>query len=365
MGIIGLQDKNLYYIGGAVRDEILGEKIFDIDMVYTGDAVEYAKTIRDAEILKINEKFGTIKIKLEGREIDIASTRSETYPAPGHLPEVKNIGCALKEDVLRRDFTINALAKSTLTGEIIDYTSGLDDIKSKTLRVLHDNSFIEDPTRIVRGLKFSVRFGFQYDEHTRRLQQDYLKNINYDMSYKRLKKELEQTFNLNSQLAFDKFIQEGIYKLIAPQNFIPPKINIEELVKIYKPDCIWIVYAGLLDDISSLPLTKAEKKIADDYRAVKDKNLTSYMEIYEAFHGLNIESVLMYAAAKDAAPVVRYLDYLRNIKLEITGADLKNLNIKPSEKYKKCFKEVLKEKFKNPAMTKSEEIEIAKLFLGI
>ncbi len=360
-----IKNKNLYYIGGIVRDELLGKESFDIDVTYVGNAIEYAKTLTNTEILQINEPFGTVRVKSDGCEIDIASTRSEVYPQKGHLPVVKDIGCSLKEDILRRDFTINALAKSTLTGEIIDYTTGLDDIKNKTLRVLHDDSFIDDPTRIIRGLKFSVRFGFKYDEHTKMLQQDYLKNINYDMSYKRLKKELVETFNLNSLKAFDIFVKEGLYKLIAPQNFILPKVNIEELVKIYKPSCIWIVYVGLLPDISSLPLTKIEKKIVDDYNSIKDKSLAGDAEIYQAFNGLNLETVLMYAAVKDIVPARRYLDYLKDIKLEITGEDLKSLGVKPSGKYQECFNFILGKKFKNPALDKAQEIQLAKEFFGL
>ena len=110
MSIINLQDKNLYYIGGVVRDEILGIKSFDIDITYAGNAIDFAHTIPNAEILQVNPPFGTVRIKLNGEEIDIASTRNETYPQKGHLPQVKDIGCSLKEDILRRDFTINALA---------------------------------------------------------------------------------------------------------------------------------------------------------------------------------------------------------------------------------------------------------------
>ena len=213
MDIINIQDKNLFFIGGVVRDELLGKENFDIDLTYQGDAIEFAKTIDNAEIVQINKPFGTVRIKLNNEEIDIASTRNEIYPQKGHLPEVNNIGCSLKDDILRRDFTINALAKSTLTNEIIDYTNGLEDLKNKTLRVLHDESFIDDPTRIVRGLKFAIRFGFELDEHTKKLQDEYLKNINYDMSFKRLKKELIETFNLNSTEAFDRFIKQNIYKI--------------------------------------------------------------------------------------------------------------------------------------------------------
>ena len=186
MNIININDNSnkLFYIGGVVRDEILGKKSFDIDITYVGNAIEYCSKF--GEVIQENPDFGTIKVNVDGKEVDFASTRSESYPHKGHLPVVEKIGCSLKEDVMRRDFTINALAKSVTTGEIVDYVGGLKDIKNKKLRVLHDESFIDDPTRIIRGLKFSVRFGFELEEHTKRLQDVYLSNINYDMSYKRV-----------------------------------------------------------------------------------------------------------------------------------------------------------------------------------
>ncbi|MCM1339356.1 MAG: hypothetical protein NC191_06770 [Muribaculaceae bacterium] len=364
---MNIRNQNLFYIGGVVRDELLGKDSFDIDITYVGNAIEFAKTIPNAEILQINEPFGTVKIKLEGQEIDIASTRNETYPQKGHLPLVKNIGCSLKEDILRRDFTINALAKSTLTGEIIDYTTGLEDIKNKTLRVLHNNSFIDDPTRILRGLKFSVRFGFELSPKTKSLQDKYLQNINYDMSYKRLKKELMETFNLNSWVGFEKFVNDGMYKLIAPQEFKLPKTNLEKLINKYNPDHPWIIYIGLLPDISNLPLTKTEKKIVEDYKKIAQTLNLSQKEkeyvipdykIYKAFEGVNIESILM-LATKDEKLVEKYLDKLRQIKPEITGKDLQALGIPPSSKYSEIFDYILKEKLKNPKLTKAQEIELA------
>lgn len=364
MKIINLKYKNLFFIGGIVRDELIGTKNFDIDITYAGNAIEFAKTIPDAEILQVNEPFGTVRIKLDGEEIDIASTRYETYPQKGHLPFVENIGCSLKEDILRRDFTINAMAKNTLTSEIIDYTTGLEDIKNKKLRVLHDNSFIDDPTRIVRGLKFSVRFGFELDEHTKKLQDEYLKNINYDMSYKRLKKELIETFNLNSNKAFEKFVNEKIYKLIAPQEFNLPKINLEKLITQHNPNYPWIIYIGLLPDISNLPLTKQEKKIVEDFQNLKHKTFNSDFEIYKTFTNLNPESIIMYATI---APKIteKYFDKLQNIKLEITGAQLQELGISPSEEYQKCFDFILTHKIENPQITKPEEIQLAKKYFNI
>ena len=379
-------------------------------MTYDGDAIEFAKTIKDAEIIQINEPFGTVRVRLKngthpnppskGREleIDIASTRSETYPQKGHLPVVDKIGCSLKDDVLRRDFTINAMAKSTLSGEIIDYTGGLEDIKNKKLRVLHDGSFIDDPTRILRALKFAVRFGFELDEHTAKLQKSYLENINYDMSYKRLKKELIETFNLNRWDAFERFINQGIYKLIAPQEFKLPEYDFSDLINNIRNFChseldsesskmcmdyknIWIIYVGLLPDISALPLTKAEKNIVDKYRDLAillpshktilnrfvrqnvQNDIVTDFEIYKMFKNIPVESVIMYSTINHEV-VEHYLNDLKDIELEISGDDLKDLGITPSQKYQECFDFVLREKIANPELTKQDEIMLAKEFFN-
>ena len=374
---MNLKDQNLYYIGGVVRDEILGLPSFDIDLTYNGDAIKFAKNLPNAEILQINEPFGTVRIKLDGKEIDIASTRSESYPQKGHLPIVDKIGCSLKEDVLRRDFTINAMAKSTLTGKIIDYTGGLNDIKTKTLRVLHNNSFIDDPTRILRMLKFAVRFGFEPDEHTQKLQNEYLSNINYDMSYQRLKKELMETFNLNIYEAFKRFVNQGIYKLISPLEFELPKYDFSPLIEQFLPDNIWIIYVGLLPDISNLPLTKEEKQIVDEFRKLKKlcppleggpKSLISRwgndFEIYKTFKNIPPESVVMYSTINPEV-VEKYLYNLKDIEILINGNDLKNLGIEPSPKYQKCFDYILKKKISNPKLSKDDEIKLAKEFFNL
>lgn len=354
MNIINIKDKNLFYIGGVVRDCLLAKEAVDIDITYVGNAIEYCSKF--GEVLQENPDFGTVRVKVDGVEVDFASTRSESYPCKGHLPVVEKIGCSLKEDVLRRDFTINALAKNTLTGEIVDYTGGLDDLKNKKLRVLHDESFIDDPTRIIRGLKFSVRFGFELDEHTRKLQDEYLSAVNYDMSYKRVKKELVETFNLNSQLAFEKFVNEGIYKLLGNKADVSD-VNIQQLVSDYGAEMPWIVYAGSFD-LSRLPLTKVEQKILDD---VPEK-LEGDFELYKAFENARIETVLLYAL-KDETGARHYLDDLRKIKISVTGKDLQELGIKPSPKYQEIFDMLLKEKLANPKMTKEDEIKfITNLF---
>lgn len=406
MNIININDTSnkLFYIGGVVRDELLDKQSIDIDITYVGNAIEYCSKF--GEVIQINPDFGTVRVKIPSsphREIadfvpstgsghnvseelnnvivDFASTRSETYPKKGHLPVVEKIGCSLKEDVLRRDFTINALAKSITTGEIVDYVGGLKDLKNKKLRVLHDNSFIDDPTRIIRGLKFAMRFNFELEEHTKKLQDEYLKNINYDMSYKRIKKELIETFNAplsnitkeyKKQRTFERFINEKIYKLVTPNDVEIPSINIEELIEKYclDIDChvanapsndehIWLIYVGVLKDLSKLPLTKIEQKILDD---VPQNILNSDFELYKTFENAKIETILLYAILKDQKGAKHYLDNLRNIKISINGKDLQNLGISPSPQYQEIFDEVLKAKLQNPKMTKEDELKIAKSY---
>lgn len=406
MNIININDTSnkLFYIGGVVRDELLDKQSIDIDITYVGNAIEYCSKF--GEVIQINPDFGTVRVKIPSsphREIadfvpstgsghnvseelnnvivDFASTRSETYPKKGHLPVVEKIGCSLKEDVLRRDFTINALAKSITTGEIVDYVGGLKDLKNKKLRVLHDNSFIDDPTRIIRGLKFAMRFNFELEEHTKKLQDEYLKNINYDMSYKRIKKELIETFNAplsnitkeyKKQRTFERFINEKIYKLVTSNDVEIPSINIEELIEKYclDMDChvanaprndehIWLIYVGVLKDLSRLPLTKIEQKILDD---VPQNILNSDFELYKTFENAKIETILLYAILKDQKGAKHYLDNLRNIKISINGKDLQNLGISPSPQYQEIFDEVLKAKLQNPKMTKEDELKIAKSY---
>ena len=269
-----IKDKKLYYVGGVVRDEILGVQSFDTDFCYEGNAIEYAKE-NGFNIIRENPDFGTVRILFDGKDIDNASTREETYPKVGHLPIVKNIGCPLLDDLKRRDFTINAMAKNTVTGEIIDYFGGIEDIKNKKLKILHPTSFVDDPTRIIRGLKFSVRFGFELEEKTEILQQQYLQNINYDMSYHRVKKELKETFNLNKQIAITKFIDEKIYKLLDGKSDIPTYIpNIEAVLSKITSDNIWLFYLCKFN-LCNLALTKKEKTILKWFNELSEKQISN------------------------------------------------------------------------------------------
>lgn len=274
-----LQDEKLYYVGGVVRDEIIDAKSFDTDFCYEGNAIEFAKN-KNLNIIKINPDFGTVRVLVDNKEVDIASTRTENYPKKGHLPNINNIGCSLKEDLIRRDFTINAMAKRTSDGELFDYFGGLKDIKEKKLRILHKDSFIDDPTRIIRGLKFLVRFGFELEAETKQLQDEYLANINYDMSYHRVKKELIETFNLNKSEIYDRFIDQGIFKLLG-SGVNQPEIKgeiIKKFVDKYNIQSSWLFYIAPFVfegfDFNIISPTKAEKRIIEWVNKLKTQEPT-------------------------------------------------------------------------------------------
>ena len=163
-------DYHAYLVGGFVRDMVLRDENYDIDIVIEGDGIIFAEEMSKRFHVKMrsHKEFATAKIIYpDGFKVDIASARLEYYKAPAALPVVEH--SSLKLDLHRRDFTINTLAislnKNTF-GELIDFFGAQRDIKEKTIRVLHSLSFVEDPTRVFRAIRFELRFGFKIGKHT-------------------------------------------------------------------------------------------------------------------------------------------------------------------------------------------------------
>ncbi len=365
----------LYLIGGLVRDMLLKQKSLDIDITIEGDAIEFARILEregEAKILSLHKDFGTVKVNIQGKKIDFASTRSETYPHAGHLPKVQKIGCPLENDVIRRDFTINSLAMSLNQdsfGDLIDYMGGYEDLKNKKIKILHDKSFIDDPTRIIRGLKYATRLDFELDKKTLKLQNEYLQNINYDMCTKRIKQEIKKTFEQNTNETLEKFIDQKIYKLITSKKIEIPKTNIKSLIEKYKPKHPWITYFGIVavvenDEIlNKLELTKTEKHIISEAKNLLKTNLKTDYEIYKAFNPQETETLLIVALFGREKEVLHYLEDLKKIKLSINGNDLLKSGFVPSKDFGSAFDYVLQEKLKNPHLKKSEELELVNKFL--
>jgi tRNA nucleotidyltransferase (CCA-adding enzyme) len=160
------QGSPLFLVGGAVRDLLLGRARGDVDVVIEGDAAAVAARL-GGEVVE-HERFATARADVGGLEVDLASARTETYAHPGALPEVRP--ATLAEDLARRDFTINAMALP-LQGrtELIDPHGGAADLDAGLLRVLHSDSFRDDPTRALRAARYAARFGFALEEETEAL----------------------------------------------------------------------------------------------------------------------------------------------------------------------------------------------------
>jgi len=185
--------QELYIAGGVVRDLFLSRANFDFDLVVEGDAIKLAQRLaKDSQAkLKIHSRFGTAKLNYPGFSLDLATARSETYSKPGVLPTVKP--GKLKDDLIRRDFSINAMALCLMPhrfGELIDLYNGKDDLDNRFIRILHSKSFIDDATRILRAIRYEQRLSFKLEAETEKLLRRDIAMLN-TISGDRIRHELE------------------------------------------------------------------------------------------------------------------------------------------------------------------------------
>jgi tRNA nucleotidyltransferase/poly(A) polymerase len=380
----------IFLIGGAVRDVILGKNSFDIDVTVEGNAVEFAKFLernypKICKVKEIHEKFTTAKavFLFEKDEIiiDFASTRKESYPYPSSLPLVEEIGCSLLDDVKRRDFTINSMAMSlnkNSFGDLTDYLGGYQDLENKIIRILHDESFKDDPTRIIRALKFRVRFNCELDENTKFLQQKILQSGMFDnLCGERIKSETKQTFNLNKAECAEIFIRENIFTLVCKDISDQADFKIcEKIIKEYRnfinPDFIWLIYLSLLlsgmekqkisEVAENLYLSGDETEILMASKELINKvddicNNIDKFGIYEFFEGLPNEALIILFIKnlhlKEKIDI--YLKELKNIRIFTTGQTLIDLGLKPGVVFGKILKQLLKSRINGEFFTEAEE----------
>jgi tRNA nucleotidyltransferase (CCA-adding enzyme) len=165
----GTLGQKVYLVGGVVRDLLLGYPNFDLDLVVEGDAVNLAQHVTETGQARLvaHKRFGTAKLRYDDFTLDLATARKETYARPGALPAVTPGD--LNDDLIRRDFSINAMAISLATdsyGELVDPYQGRIDLDHHLIRVLHSRSFTDDATRILRGVRYEQRFGFEFEAQT-------------------------------------------------------------------------------------------------------------------------------------------------------------------------------------------------------
>lgn len=159
-------EPGVHAVGGAVRDVLLGRRPHEVDFVVEGDAIALARTLGGE--VTAHERFGTATVRRDGLTIDLASARRERYARPGALPDVE-LGASIEEDLGRRDFTANAIAVRLADGAVTEAPGARADLEAGLLRVLHDRSFLDDPTRLLRMARYGARLGFEAEPRTAEL----------------------------------------------------------------------------------------------------------------------------------------------------------------------------------------------------
>ena len=184
-----------YIVGGPVRDKLLGMPNSDLDFVVEGDGIKFAGALNKKlkGKLTVYRAFGTATIKIKGKRIDIVTARKEIYACPAAYPAIKPV--TIKDDLFRRDFTINAMAIAVNRkdfGKLVDFYNGRKDLKKGIIRVMHDKSFMDDPTRIFRAVRFAARFNFKIEPHTKKLiKEAVLDRLLAEVNTGRIRKEIE------------------------------------------------------------------------------------------------------------------------------------------------------------------------------
>jgi len=387
---------NAYLLGGIVRDMLLRRKNYDVDIVVEGDGLKLAHKIASLLKAKITEhkKFGTAQLTFEdGKKIDIATARVEYYPSPGSLPTVEK--GSLKLDLYRRDFTINTLAVKLNPenfGELIDFFGGVRDLKDGIIRVLHNLSFVEDPTRVFRAIRFEVRFNFKISKHALYLIKNAVKmNVFELLSGNRLFTELElilkeedpsKIFDRISELSVMECIYRGLdWKMIKPV-FLRAQDVIKWYELLYTGSSVSkeiVLFLALFNDFSFQQIKQIVTKFgivglfAKKILVAKEKensvneilrNASDASDVYFALKDIPPEVVLYYMAKSDNDNVRKnislFFKKLINIELSINGNDLIALGYKPSNLFSEVMKRLIKERINGRVKTKEDEINFVK-----
>ncbi len=377
-----------FIIGGVVRDIVLNKKNLDIDIIVEGDAPDLIKEFAKKYNYPyhIYKEFMTGNVVIENNvKLDFSTARKEEYESPGAYPKVEK--ATLFEDLYRRDFTINTLAieltKSNY-GKLIDYFNSLIDIKEKRIRILHSFSFIEDPIRILRALRFSGRLDFKLEKKTEKLLIYCVEKDLIDFAPKgRINLELNLTFNeeksLNILKLYDKYkVLNKIFPFThidsEKERLIQKLLDTLILLNQLKPydypkntNYIYILLSHLPTEIMYQTLKKYlfEKeakfleKFIDDYKRLKETS--DKFEMYKVLKSIKddyLPAVLTLLEEKQYNIVIEIFRVIKNPL--ITGNDLINLGLKPSKLYKTILEDTLEKQLNGLFKNKLDAINYIK-----
>jgi tRNA nucleotidyltransferase (CCA-adding enzyme) len=378
------RQQQLYLVGGVVRDLLLERRNLDLDMVLEGDAIalagELART-QNAEVTT-HHRFGTAKLKWDGGSSDLATARAETYAHPGALPKVGPGD--ITSDLARRDFTVNAMAVNLNEGrfgELLDPHDGRQDLNNKYIRVLHDQSFTDDATRIWRALRYEQRLGFKIEPATLRLlEQDIpmLDTISGDrirheveriLGEERPEKALRRAYQLgvltvlHPSLRGDRWLAGKFARARTMNPSSPPPATLYLSLLAYRlnPEALEQFIAYL-----NLPGTQAQA--LRDTNAVKGKMAELEVagqapsHIYKILHGHNATALTAVSIATGsptaAEHVELYLNVLRQVQPILTGEDLKKMGVPAGPKIKEILQSLREAKLDGRVSSRGEEEKI-------
>lgn len=405
--IAGEMDFSAFAVGGFVRDILLDVENLDIDVVIEGDAIKFAarlaKELCGTDVY--HKRFGTATVffpypNIEGGKfkIDVAMTRTEIYERPAALPTVR-FG-PMENDLFRRDFTINAMAFKLSRrgfGELLDPFNGRKDLKEGVIRALHDLSFVDDPTRIFRAVRFEQRFNFRIEPHTEELIKKAIGLKMVDRTQKqRIREEIIAILSEEKPLKAVKRLSElNELRFISAGLKLRKNIggifdSIDEILSWYDTTPLkrkhlisqWLIYMAALldglelDDIQKIcdefVFAKTETlKIISCKRSASGRTISALSrkekikpsKIYDSLKGLSTEALLfVMAKCKLQTKRRRIMDYLiryAGVKLDIRGDDFTNRGIKPGPRFKDVLEKTLYAKLDSKVKTKEEELDFA------
>jgi len=321
----------VHLVGGAVRDLLLGHVPRELDVVVEGDVDALAAAL--GTVTATHERFGTVTVRDGDCRWDLAAARAEDYAHPGALPVVR--AASIEEDLRRRDLTINAIALDLAGGELRCAGHAFDDLQARRLRVLHDASFRDDPTRLWRIARYAARLGFELEPHTARLAAEAVAGGAPErVSRARIGNELRLALREPDPVAaLEHAVRLGLAPWLAPD-----RDRVEAALRLL-PDgegrADLVVLAAALDIVAGdadqrlagLDFSAAERAVlraAARAPAVASEALAARRasQLAHVLSGLPVEAVVLAGAGGAAEPVRRWLDELRHVALRIDGDDL-------------------------------------------
>jgi tRNA nucleotidyltransferase (CCA-adding enzyme) len=318
-------EESVYVVGGAVRDLLLGREPHELDFVVEGDAVAVARraAARAGGEVLVHDRFGTATVSTPKTTFDLAGARRERYERPGALPEVE-LGATLREDLERRDFTINAIALHLTDGELTWLPRAEEDLRAGRLRILHDQSFRDDPTRLLRLARYAARLAFEPEERTDRLAAEAIADGAVDtITGSRMGAELRLLLQEPQPAALLALRRHGLGKALLGESFEPHERTIAAADELW-PGGLAALAAALTApaDLDRLAFPAHERDAVARAAAAEPVADADDVDLWRRFRREPAEAVAVAGARGSPAAARRWLDDIRHRRLAIDGNDI-------------------------------------------